>query len=87
MRPKDNKMSTKSKILWILMLIGFMFMEFPGIFFYWDKADPYIFGFPFIYGWNLIWWAYFVVVILWAYLSDWGEKASEERKKKGGEAK
>ena len=34
MRPKDAKMSGKAKLFWILMLVGFACMEFPGVFFF-----------------------------------------------------
>jgi putative solute:sodium symporter small subunit len=83
MRPKDAKMSGKAKVIWILLLIGFMCMEFPGVFFFKDMSEPYIFGFPFIYAFNLIMWAYMVVVILIAYLMNWGEPVLDEKKQGG----
>lgn len=86
MRPKDAKMSGKAKVIWILLLIGFMCMEFPGVFFFKDMSEPYIFGFPFIYAFNLIMWAYMVVVILIAYLMNWGEPVLDEKKQGGDDA-
>lgn len=73
MRPKDAKMSGLSKVLWILIAIPFLFMEFPGVFFFQHMTDPYIFGFPFIYGYILICWAVLVVIIGIAYFKNWGE--------------
>ncbi len=83
MRPDDMKMSGKAKLIWILLLVGFMIMEFPGILFYKDLSEPYIFGFPFIYSFNLIMWAYMVVVVLFAYLSNWGEPVQGEKNQGG----
>ena len=85
MRPDNAKMSGKAKLIWILLLIGFMCMEFPGVLLFKDMSEPYIFGFPFIYAFNLIMWAYMVVVILVAYLMNWGEPKTPEAQKKGGE--
>jgi len=67
-------MPAKTKVICILLLIGFMFMEFPGVFFFKDKVDPFIFGLPFIYGYILCWWAYMCVVLFYAYKVDWGRK-------------
>lgn len=77
-----HKMTTKTKIIWILLLIGFAAMEFPGVFFFKDMVDPFIFGFPFIYGYILCWWAYMAVILLYAYRTDWGHAVKE-----GGESK
>lgn len=86
MRPKDAKMSGRAKLIWALIIIGFACMEFPGVLFFKDMSEPYIFGFPFIYSWNLICWAYLVIVIAFAYFSNWGEpKAVKDQR--GGEAK
>ncbi len=83
MRPKNAKMSTTSKILWILIIIPFLFMEFPGVFFFQHMTEPYIFGFPFIYGYILIWWAVLVVVIGIAYFKNWGEPKFDPDKEGG----
>ncbi len=83
MRPQDAKMSTRSKIYFGLLLIGFLIMEFPGVLFFQHKAEPYIFGFPFIYGFTLIMWAFMVLVIFLAYKDNWGEKKIEEDPERG----
>lgn len=87
MRPKDAKMSGKAKLFWILMLVGFACMEFPGVFFFQKMSEPYIFGLPFIYGWNLICWAYLVIVIGIAWKSNWGEPVTnpETEESEGGD--
>lgn len=84
MRPDDAKMSGKAKLVWILILIGFLLMEFPGVLFFKDLSEPYIFGFPFIYAFNLIMWGYMVIVILIAYLLNWGEPVLNGKKEGGG---
>ena len=80
MRPENAKLSTKAKVLWIAIIIPFLFMEFPGVFFFQHMTTPYIFGFPFIYGWILIWWAVLCVVIGIAYFSNWGEPVKDPAK-------
>ena len=49
-------------------------MEFPGVFFFHDKIDPFIFNLPFIYGYIIIWWIYMCVIMLIAFLTNWGYK-------------
>ena len=69
--PKRSKLT----ILYvILILIGFAFMEFPGVFFFKDMVDPFIFGLPFIYGYIIICWIYMCIVLLAAFLTNWGYK-------------
>ncbi len=80
---RKSKMSGKTKMIWLLIIIGFMFMEFPGVFFFKDKSDPFILGLPFIYGYILCWWVYFCVILFYAYKTNWGEVA----KNGGGEQK
>lgn len=85
MRPKDAKMPARAKVYWLLLLLGFMIMEFPGILFYQDRATPTIFGFPFIYAFTLIMWAYMVVVLFIAVRDNWGEPKVGEKAVGGGE--
>lgn len=72
MKPDDVKTSRTGKIIVAAILLGFACMEFPGVLFFSDKVHPYIFGLPFIYGWNILWWVYFCVVLLAAAFLDWG---------------
>ena len=72
-----RKMSGQSKLIWILLLIGLAAMEFPGVFFFQNKVDPFIFGFPFIYGYVLCWWIYMCAVMLFAYKTRWGQPKGE----------
>ena len=67
-----NKMTRKAKTIWGLILLGFCAMEFPGVLIVGDKAYPFLFGFPFLYGYILFWWLYMCVVILYAYRNNWG---------------
>ncbi|MGI6731518.1 MAG: hypothetical protein ACOX5F_06470 [Anaerovoracaceae bacterium] len=78
-----RKMPAKRKLIWVLLLIGFAAMEFPGVFFFKDKSEPFIFGLPFIYGFILICWIYMCLVLLWAYRINWGERP--EPKGEGGD--
>jgi hypothetical protein len=73
------------KVVMVLLLIGFMFMEFPGVYFFWNISEPKIFGLPFIYGYILCWWAFMCVVLFIAYKTNWGEKGAPKRK--GGDDK
>lgn len=79
---RRTKMSTVSKIQIALLVLGFLAMEFPGILFFKDMAEPRMFGLPFAYGWMLLGWVYMCVVLFWCYISNWGEKKVE-----GGEDK
>lgn len=72
-----NKMSRQSKLIWVLLLIGLAAMEFPGVFFFKDKVDPFILGMPFIYGYIVCWWAYMSAVLLYAYKTRWGQPKGE----------
>ena len=70
-KPKRSKLT----ILYvILLLVGFCFMEFPGVFFFKDMVDPFIFGFPFIYGYIICWWIYMCVILFIAFMTNWGYK-------------
>ncbi|MBQ0079580.1 MAG: hypothetical protein KBS66_06815 [Eubacterium sp.] len=79
---RKTKMSAVSKIQIALLVLGFLAMEFPGILFFKDMAEPRMFGLPFAYGWMLIGWVYMCVVLFWCYISNWGEGKDE-----GGEDK
>ncbi len=68
----SKKMSPKTRIM-LLLLFGFMCMEFPGVFFFKDVAEPRILGLPFAYGFMLIGWIYMCAVLFWAYKVNWGE--------------
>ncbi|MDR1893582.1 MAG: hypothetical protein LBQ61_02665 [Spirochaetales bacterium] len=60
------------KLLFLLIFIGFLIMEYPGIYFF-NRIDPVIFGLPFIYSFTLIMWAVMVVLMLIGYLTNWGK--------------
>ena len=72
-----HKMTGRTKLIWILLLIGFAAMEFPGVFFFHDKVEPFILGFPFIYGYILCWWAYMCIILFYAYRTRWGHPEGE----------
>lgn len=70
--PRSSRWTKKSLLIWTLLLIGLAAMEFPGVFFFDKRAEPEIFGLPFIYGYIILWWAYMCAVMLYAYLIRWG---------------
>lgn len=58
-------------VLWILIIVGFSAIEFPGIFFI-NRIEPTIFGLPFIYGFTLIVWFYLCILMYVGYKMKWG---------------
>lgn len=64
--------------LWSLIIIGLATLQFPGILFYHDMAEPRILGMPFIYGFNLVVWFALCVVLFIAYRARWGRPRPEE---------
>mgnify|MGYP000882048914 CR=1 FL=1 len=72
--------------LWVLIVVGFLIMEYPGILFF-NKIEPMIFGLPFIYSFTIIMWAIMCVIMLVGYKTNWGKGASFTEgsgEKKGG---
>jgi hypothetical protein len=69
--------SLRTKVIWALLLLGFAAMEFPGVLFFGDRATPFIFGLPFIYGYIILLWAYMCAVLLYAYRVRWGRETDE----------
>lgn len=59
-------------VLWVLIIIGFAIMEFPGIFLI-NRLDPMIFGMPFIYGFTIVMWAIMSVLMFIGYQTNWGK--------------
>jgi len=84
-----KKTSTLTVVLWVLLLIGFAIMEFPGIYFI-NRIDPMIFGMPFIYSFTIIMWAIMCIILFIAYKTNWGKgadfKEGEDDEGKGGKA-
>ena len=70
---RKSKLSTVGLVQRWLLVLGFACMEFPGVLFFKDMAEPTIFGFPFAYGWMLLGWVYMNIITFWAYKTDWGE--------------
>lgn len=64
--------------LWSLVIGGLAVVQFPGILFYHDVAEPRILGMPFIYGFNLLVWGLLCVVLLIAYRTRWGRPRPDE---------
>lgn len=73
---KDKK---RARLIWVLLLIGFCAMEFPGVLFFGSRAKPFLFGMPFIYGYILCWWAYMCLVFFLAYRLNWGRSKPDQR--------
>jgi uncharacterized membrane protein len=81
----EFKTPALKKVIIGLLIVGFLFMEFPGVFFFKNVAEPEILGMPFVYGYILCCWAFMCVVLFIAYKTNWGDKGAPE--KKGGERK
>ncbi|WP_070160672.1 hypothetical protein [Nesterenkonia sp. PF2B19] len=64
-------------ILWTCVIFGFAVMEFPGVLFFHDVAEPRIFGMPFIYGFTIIVWALMCVVLFIGYRTHWGRRRAD----------
>lgn len=68
-----RKRSALNKSLWILLIVGFAIMEFPGIFFI-NRIEPMIFGLPFIYGFTIVMWIYMCALMFIGYKTNWGKR-------------
>ncbi len=68
----EKRSYPKRKLFFALLIICFMFMELPGIFFI-NRIEPMIFGLPFIYGFVIIMWAIMCVILFTAYKVNWGK--------------
>lgn len=71
--------------LWSLIVGGLAVVQFPGILFYHDVVEPRILGMPFIYGFNLVVWAFLCAVLLIAYRTRWGRPRPDELDDQFGE--
>jgi len=69
--PVEQKRYPGRTVIWVLLVIGFMIMEFPGVYFF-NRIDPMILGLPFIYSFTIIMWAIMCLILLVAYLTNWG---------------
>ena len=58
-------------ILAALIIIGVMAIEIPGIFFVCGRIYPFIFGFPFLYGYVIICWLYMCIILFIGYRTSW----------------
>ena len=71
---RSSKLTAKGKLIRILLLIGFLVMEFPGVLFFKDLVEPKVLGLPFAYGIMMIGWVYMCAILFWAYKCNWGEE-------------
>lgn len=78
---EKTKRTTVNKLIWMLIIIGFAIMEFPGIYFI-NRVEPMILGMPFIYGFIIIMWVYMCSVLFFAYKVNWGKETNKENDKK-----
>ena len=74
-------------ILWVLIVIGFALMEFPGVFLL-NRIEPMIFGLPFIYGFTIVLWVCMCLLMFIGYRTNWGKGKDfkEGDEVKGGKA-
>lgn len=71
-------MKKKIGLLWILIVLCFAAIEFPGIFFI-NRIEPRIFGLPFIYGFTLIVWFILCVLMYAGYRIKWGYQDKDKK--------
>lgn len=81
---KQKKNSSLRTALWILIFIGFLIMEFPGILFI-NRIEPMLFGMPFIYSFTIIMWVYMCILMLIGYKKNWGSPNTDDESAEGGE--
>lgn len=61
-------------LLAALLVTGFAAIEIPGIFFVCDRIYPFIFGFPFLYGYVILCWLYMCIILFIGFRTSWGKK-------------
>lgn len=71
--------------LWTVIIVGLALLQFPGVLFYHDVAEPRILGMPFIYGFNVVIWAVLCGVLFVAYKVRWGRPRPDELGASDGE--
>ena len=83
---EEKKKFPLRSVLWILIIIGFAIMEFPGIFLI-NRLEPMIFGLPFIYSFTIIMWAIMVILMFIGYQTNWGKGRDfkDEGESRGGQ--
>ncbi|GAA3287566.1 hypothetical protein GCM10020260_24330 [Nesterenkonia halobia] len=64
--------------LWTCIVAGFALMEFPGVLFFHDMAEPRILGLPFIYGFTVVIWFLMCVVLYVGHRTRWGRRGPDE---------
>ena len=70
-----RKVNKRKLVIGILIVIGFLAIEFPGILIVRNKIYPFILGLPFLYGYILCCWAYMCSVLFYAYKTSWGKQS------------
>ena len=78
---RNSKLSGKGILIRALLVLGFLCMDFPGVLFFRDMAEPRIFGLPFAYGYMILGWIYMCIILFWAYKCNWGEDNKQEEVK------
>lgn len=69
---KDPAVHRRRRGIYGILLIGFLLIEFPGIFLI-NRIDPWILGMPFLYGFVLLVWTIMTLTLLYAALTSWGK--------------
>lgn len=70
-----NKWKRRRLVICILLILGFLAIEFPGILIVRERIYPFIFGVPFLYGYTFCCWAYMCSVLFYAYRTSWGKQS------------
>ena len=70
-----KKITIRRVILGVLLMIGFLALEFPGILLVRGRIYPFILGLPFLYGYVLCCWVYMCSVLFYACRTSWGKQS------------
>ena len=65
----------RTVLIWILLIIGFCAIEFPGVLIIKNQVYPFILGMPFILGYAVCIWVYLCLVLFYAWRTRWGRQA------------
>ena len=60
---KKKKIKIRRWIIGLLLGVGFLAMEFPGILLVRERIYPFVLGLPFLYGYILCCWVYMCSVL------------------------
>ncbi|MBQ0078783.1 MAG: hypothetical protein KBS66_02680 [Eubacterium sp.] len=73
-RTRKLEVNKRKVAISLLLILGFMVLEFPGIIIVGKMTEPMILGFPFLYVYIFFGWVYMISVMFYGYKTSWGNK-------------